>query len=84
VSITPDGNGDISIDAAEGIATSVSTGINNTAATQAVVTFDDSTSQDTDDTTSSGGGGAIGYLISLLMLLRGWSVFRRSTGKIKE
>lgn len=43
VSISPDGNDDISIDIAASVATSISAGINNAAAIQAVVNFDGST-----------------------------------------
>ena len=40
-------------------------------------------SSSSSDESSSGGGGAIGYFVSLLMLLRGLSVFRSRSGKTK-
>ena len=66
VSITPDGNGDISIDIAGNVATGVITGANNAAAVQAVVSFDASG--------SGGSGGALNpwslLLLPVLTLLR--------------
>lgn len=76
VNITPDGNGDISIDIAANVAIGVITGVNNAAAVQAMVSFD----ANGDGGGGGGGGGAVGPT-GLLALLALPALLRRRKNK---